>query len=173
MAVNVKVKPGDVYGYLTVLEIVEIRPDFHVVVRCQCECGNVVNKTQQKLIAPAYPPGGRTTSCGCRKKGIEPKGRFRHGLYRHPLYQTWVGIKARTSDLTNPDYGGRGITFYDEWTNDPASFIEYVERVLGPKPDSRLPSGRFKYSIDRENNDGNYEPGNIRSVLLWDCRMAG
>lgn len=60
----------------------------------------------------------------------------------------------------NPDeagysnYGGRGITVCPEW-RDPRAYIDYVEQELGPRPDPSC-------TIDRVDNDGNYEPGNIR-----------
>jgi hypothetical protein len=50
-------------------------------------------------------------------------------------------------------YGGRGIVVCEEW-HDVREFIQYCEEVLGPLPP--------KYSIDRIDNDGDYEPGNIR-----------
>jgi hypothetical protein len=49
---------------------------------------------------------------------------------------------------------GRGITVCDEWRDDPFSFYRYLDEVLGPCPPG--------HSIDRVDNDGNYEPGNIR-----------
>jgi len=63
---------------------------------------------------------------------------------------------------TNPttkrwkDYGGRGIKVCDRWL-DFAVFIEDMGRR--PEPES---GGRAKFSIDRINNEGNYEPGNCR-----------
>src|SRR5262249_32905676 len=53
------------------------------------------------------------------------------------------------------DYGGRGIAFYPPWINDYPAFRNYVNQHLGPKPS---PS----HTIDRTNNNGNYEPGNLR-----------
>jgi len=54
-----------------------------------------------------------------------------------------------------PDYGGRGIAVHNEWVNDAGAFASYVLAELGhrPSPD---------YTFDRINNDGNYEPGNVR-----------
>ena len=53
-------------------------------------------------------------------------------------------------------YSERGITVCEEWLKDPWTFIRYVEENLGPKPTP-------KHSLDRyPDNDGNYEPGNIR-----------
>jgi len=53
-------------------------------------------------------------------------------------------------------YGGRGIDVSEKWVNDRSSFLEYVQTLPGwDNPDLQL---------DRIDNDGNYEPGNIRFV---------
>lgn len=52
-----------------------------------------------------------------------------------------------------PRYGGRGIAVCGEW-HDVAVFIAWIEANIGPRPDGM--------SIDRIDNDGNYEPGNVR-----------
>ena len=72
----------------------------------------------------------------------------------HPLYRTWLNIIHRCCVPNNPDYhyyGGRGIEVCDDWRFD---FWRFVADVP-PKPSCR-------HSIDRIDNDGNYEPGNIR-----------
>lgn len=77
-----------------------------------------------------------------------------HGLYKHPLYYTWLSMKQR---CYNPNvaryarYGGRGITVCDRWKNSFPNFLN----DMGEKPSS-------SHSIDRIDNDGNYEPGNCR-----------
>lgn len=70
------------------------------------------------------------------------------------IYSTWRSMIKRCDDPNSNvyhNYGGRGITVCDRWRND---FIAFV-RDMGPKPTP-------KHSIDRINNDGNYEPGNCR-----------
>lgn len=74
--------------------------------------------------------------------------------YKHPLYETWRGMKRRCYLPTNhnyPNYGARGIRVCDRWLN---SFFAFVEDI-GPKPSPT-------HTIDRKDNDGNYEPGNCR-----------
>lgn len=51
------------------------------------------------------------------------------------------------------NYGGRGISVHPDW-HEPSAFLDYVDRVLGP-----IPAG---HTIDRIDNDGDYEPGNVR-----------
>lgn len=80
-------------------------------------------------------------------------------LSKTPIYKVWVSIKARClnpKDAHYNLYGGRGITVCNEWRDSFLSFRDYI----GPKPGAG-------YSIDRINNDGNYEPGNVR----WATQM--
>ena len=73
------------------------------------------------------------------------------------IYRTWQGMKQRCFQQTHKSfkhYGGRGITVCEEWKNSFQAFYEYV---------SQLPHfGEKGYSIDRINNEGNYEPGNVK-----------
>lgn len=142
--------------------------------RLQCDCGNIYES------AVYYLTGGRTKSCGCwsrehckvwarspenlaRIAAIRDTDEFRqaasqtkHGLSRHPLYKIWRSMIARCDDPDADDYrnyGGRGIVVCPEF-HDVAIFISWVEANLGPRPDG--------CSIDRIDNDGNYEPGNLR-----------
>jgi hypothetical protein len=74
-----------------------------------------------------------------------------------PLYRTWVEMRRRCRDPNNrswPHYGGRGIQVCEEWQNDFFAFLRYV----GIRPEI----AGFVISIDRIDNDGNYEPGNVR-----------
>lgn len=83
-----------------------------------------------------------------------------HGLSGSPEYSVWCRMKKRCYDeecKDYPNYGGRGIRVCDEWL---ASFDAFLAHV-GPRPTA-------KHSIDRyPNNDGNYEPGNVR----WATRV--
>lgn len=92
-----------------------------------------------------------------RHRGISAGDkRITHGMYGHPLYKTWDGMIGRTSrpaDVEYHNYGGRGITVCERW-RDPQLFIADIERLLGPRP--------VGWTLDRIDNDGNYEPGNVR-----------
>lgn len=82
----------------------------------------------------------------------------KHGKYGTLLYRCWTHIVQRTTNPRNkafPLYGGRGITLYPPWLHDPAAFIAYIEQVLGERPSAY-------HSLDRKDNNGNYEPGNLR-----------
>ena len=98
----------------------------------------------------------RTISCGCAKIKAAKEILKTHGLSYHPLHRRWGQIKARCyykSADSYKNYGGRGIIMCDEWLIDFIAFYNYI--ILLPDYDLNL-------TIDRINNDGNYEPGNIR-----------
>jgi hypothetical protein len=79
-----------------------------------------------------------------------------HGLSKHPLYGTWTGMIDRCEKPRNHAfhrYGGRGIQVCERW-HDVRLFIEDIERLLGPRPQGK--------TLDRIDNDGGYEPGNVR-----------
>jgi hypothetical protein len=79
-----------------------------------------------------------------------------HGLSGHREYATWANMMARcyTSDCPRyPAYGGRGIEVCARW-HDPRNFLEDITTILGPRP--------LGHSLDRIDNDGNYEPGNVQ-----------
>jgi hypothetical protein len=74
-------------------------------------------------------------------------------LLKHPLYYVWQGMLRRCYTKTNLSfhrYGGRGIIVCDEWKS---SFSKFVSD-MGERPP--------KTSLDRIDNNGNYEPGNCR-----------
>jgi hypothetical protein len=89
----------------------------------------------------------------CTPHSLRPSYGLRR-LFPHE-YGIWNGMKDRCRNPNNrnwKNYGGRGITICDEWRHSFATFLEYV----GPRPGP-------EFSIDRyPDNDGNYEPGNVR-----------
>ena len=110
---------------------------------CQCDCGNKTLALTSNLL------NGQKKSCGCK-----------HRFYGHHgtetrLYHIWCGIKARCYNKNSPKYhryGGRGIVVCDEWKNDFSAFREWA-----------INNGYSEeLSIDRIDNDGNYEPSNCR-----------
>lgn len=120
---------------------------------CLCDCG-----TERSVIGNTLKNGSsKSCGCYCNESRFNCKRHLTHGLSGNRFYRKWEKIKNRCYCKSCPrykDYGGRGIKMYEEWINNPEKFVEYV---------SNLPnSDNTEYSLDRINNDGNYEPGNIR-----------
>lgn len=103
----------------------------------------------------------RRASPEYRERGRERREysrEYRRGLLAaNPFYDTWKSIKQRCLNPDNsayPIYGGRGVTIYPEWAEDGRAFGAWILANLGPRPEG--------CTLDRIDNDGNYEPGNLR-----------
>jgi len=144
---------GQVFNSVTVISDANKRHGSRAIIwRCLCICGRYVNATAYDLRS------GRTKSCGCLKSERMRKMATTHGMSKSPEYKIWSEIIKRTENRNYKDfdlYGGRGISMSLEWRQDFMSFY----RDMGPRP-----SGI--HSIDRINNDGNYEKNNCRWVLI-------
>lgn len=91
----------------------------------------------------------------------EANANWRGGKTQHPLYELYldmVGRCCRPSHARYSSYGGRGITVCDQWKDNFWSFVA----DMGPRPEGKTASGRALYSLDRIDNDGDYEPQNCR-----------
>lgn len=150
---------GFTVGRWTVLH--EVQKPAHILSRsrfwlCKCSCGE-----ERKLPTRVLKAGNRL-SCGCyqRERAAESAAvtSFRHGYARvgktSPEYRVWAHIIGRChnpSDRAFYWYGARGISVCDRWRE---SFTVFLADV-GHRPSTRL-------SLDRIDNNGNYEPGNVR-----------
>lgn len=118
----------------------------------RCYCGNLF------IARITAVRSGNTNSCSCLQKVTASKTHRKHGhADKNYLYTIWCHIKQRCYNSNNnayKNYGGRGITVFLEWRHDYYSFKEYVLKYLGEKPEM--------HTLDRINNNGNYEPGNLR-----------
>lgn len=112
--------------------------------RCMCDCGN------ECIIAGSALRAGLTRSCGCLAN--ESRRAVKHGGAGTRLYNAWLNMRVRCGDPTYLNYCGRGVRVCQRWQN---SFEAFRDDVGDP------PSPR--HSLDRfPDNDGNYEPGNVR-----------
>jgi hypothetical protein len=86
-----------------------------------------------------------------------PHGNETHGEAGTSLYMTWLNMRRRCyrpGHAGYERYGGRGIGICNEWRTSYAAFRDYMMAELGPRP--------LSHTIDRIDNDGDYEPGNVR-----------
>lgn len=138
---------GQQFGLLTVVEVKReyTKDRTRLFAYVDCACGT---KGHRLLVQSLKV--GHSKSCGCDRHG-KPI----HGDCDSVEYGVWRNIIDRCTNRRGgawKDYGGRGITVCDKWRHDYPAFLRDVGRRPSPA-----------HSIDRfPNNDGNYEPGNVR-----------
>jgi hypothetical protein len=116
---------------------------------CRCECGT------EKPVESWTLAYGTSKSCGCLHRELVAKRFTKHGMCHTRTYNCYWNMIRRCEALTGVNYkyyGGRGIEVCTKWRE---SFDAFMAD-MGPCPSS-------KHSLDRyPNQDGNYEPGNVR-----------
>ncbi len=141
---------GQRFGRLTVLTRAPNDLQGTAYWKCKCECGNTRTIRGYSLRSKI------TQSCGCLHDEIAKHnltGNRKHGQSYSVEYLTWIRMKTRcynSSAVQFVYYGARGITVCDKWLNSFETFLE----DMGERPKNT--------SIDRINNDGNYESSNCR-----------
>lgn len=142
---------GNRFGAWTVVKFLEMQRGGSIYA-CVCDCGIKRDIYRSNLIS------GKTKSCGCQKSQAISNAKTTHGQARTRngnstrLYGIWSGMLNR---CTNPNnraylrYGGRGVSVCERWRK----FENFAADMGDPQPWE---------SIDRIDNDGNYEPSNCR-----------
>jgi hypothetical protein len=120
---------------------------------CLCNCG------QEKRISSHHLLSDNTKSCGCLNRERVKLANTKHGYARKgklsKTYKIWQGMNQRCNDKNQErykDYGGRGIKVCKRWQRK-NGFTHFLED-MGERPRGM--------SIDRINNDGNYNKRNCR-----------
>lgn len=158
---------GMKYGKWTIIFGPIRRSDRQCRWMCRCDCG------VEKEVREYYLTSGKSTQCrGCAHKGHLAAGRLPKpdsihatmGVSIELATRIYGAANAAVRRCTNPKdgvyrhYGGRGITVYRPWVENRRLFVEYLFTLSGHDDRSLV--------LDRINNDGNYEPGNLRFATL-------
>lgn len=139
------------FGRLRVLDFYGKNCENRAMWWCECSCGTHLPVLGKTLVS------GLTQSCGCLQKERATGANFKHGMaggiktVRTPEYSAYQNAKARCTNSNSENYGyygGRGIKFLFK------NFKQFFNE-LGLRPSD-------KHSVDRINNSGHYEPGNVR-----------
>lgn len=141
---------GDKYNMLTLTGKSYIK-ERRRYIEVMCECG-------KRFFTYSYPvTSGLCKSCGCRKRAFLIKMTTSHDMSFSPIYHVWQGMvqrcqNSRPTSSGYRNYFSRGITVCDEWRNSFDNFHKWA-----------IANGWKKgLTIERENNDGNYEPSNCK-----------
>lgn len=121
----------------------------------ECVCGNQFDSIAMSV------KSGRTKSCGCLKNERISELNKKHGYWNDNLYKTWLSQKSRCLNPKATGYkhwGGRGIKFSEEFL-DINIWMDYVKSL--PNYENRESK---KLTLDRIDNDGHYEKGNLRWI---------
>lgn len=143
---------GQKFGRLTAIS--DVAAGGRVAWMCRCECGGEVVVSRNNLRS------GAARSCGCLRREVQSQTATRRNLVhghnrvgaQTRTHRSWTAMLSRCRDVnltSYPSYGGRGIVVCERWLK----YQNFLED-MGERPDGT--------TLDRIDNDGNYEPGNCR-----------
>ena len=140
---------GKKFGRLNVVKFVGMSRGHDSEFLCKCDCGEI------RIVRGYSLKIGNTTSCGCYQKEVCSATFKGHGLSKDPAYRIIMKMKERCENTNSTGferYGGRGITICKEWSDHPETFVKWAYENGYSK----------ELSVDRKDNNGNYEPGNCK-----------
>lgn len=140
---------GKQFGWLTVVKKLDSRDSRGKTQwQCLCECGNLKIYTTNELTG---------------SRGAKTCHRCQDHIKRKDAYISWMAAKQRCNDIGHKDYpryGGRGITFSEEWNE-----FKVFYKEMGDPPLDKYSGERM--SLDRIDNTQGYKPGNCK----WSTRF--
>ena len=151
---------GQRFGRLTAVAVTSRKDSSGKAIwECVCDCGKTCEAIGSEL------RNGHKSSCGCLKVDHAKQAATKHGGASHsnkaPEYRSWQSMITRCYNEKYHHwhrYGGRGVKVCDRWRNSFENFLA----DMGPRPTGT--------TLDRKDNDGNYEPSNCRWATATEQR---